>query len=298
MAQFTAVPTRHLAEFARILQPERDKEHREMSIAQLLHSLRAKFDQDEKDISASLLHYQDAVAELQSQKSRVQFALPYDDTEGDPEQRKHTVYPATPPRPDPETLARLMEVSYTEWSESIYEDTTGESKLAEWLASFANKDLDPLAPEACRLNRPSLPTKGNVAADSSLAVSSAESSLEPLDHFFLPPFATPNKMLPPKSYNPNPSADFEGTRRRRALSDPPTPSKRETPQPHIRSRSTSHNTILQHKERVGHLARCENGYAGDSLRANSVPKSPAFSPYSPRFEEHPETTDLSPSIGN
>jgi hypothetical protein len=297
MTQLTALPTRHLAEIARISQQERDTEQNGVSVAQLLHVLRAKFDQDEKVISGNLLHYQDAILEPQSQKPRVHFTLRDESPEAN-EERKHRVYPATPQRPDPEALAKLMEVSYTEWSDSTYEDTTGDSKLAEWLASFANKDLPLRSPvTSTQGSLPSSTLRKPSLHDTSVGAG-VENSLDSdqFQPFFLPAF-TPASDTPYSRRHI--LVNVGQSPRRRALSDPPSLAKRETHQSYTRSHSISHTTLSQKKTQSFHRVNFEDETrTDDSSGVASFIKPGAFSPFSLKFIQPPEASDSSQPIGS
>jgi hypothetical protein len=298
MTQFTTLPTRHLAERARISQLERDTEQNGVSVAQILHLLRVKYDQDEEAISTNLLHYQDAVLESQPQRPSVQFVLPDNSIGANDEERKHRVYPVTPQRPDPEALAKLMEVSYTEWSDSAYEDTTGDSKLAEWLASFANKDLDLLGSGTSIQNPIPLHTIGKTSLHDTSAGSAIETSLDSdlSQPFLLPAFASPSNISLPKCHV---SVNVDSSSRRRAVSDPPTPSRPKGHRPHTRSRSISHITLSPQKKQSDSHAGFENDvHADGSLGAASSIKSSAFSPLSFKCMQISEAPELSPTIGN
>jgi hypothetical protein len=112
----------------------------DIAVRELLSRVRVEFEQDDEKMATHLLHYQDIVVqESQTQEPKVQFELP-DEEQCRPNRR---IYPPTPARPSMETLAKLMEVSYTEWSQPSYEDTSADSKLAEWLASFARDQKSP-----------------------------------------------------------------------------------------------------------------------------------------------------------
>lgn len=291
MAEFTAIPARPLAEFARTLQKERDKENDSISVVQLLHILRCKFEQEEEAISAALLHYRDSTLQLQQQRSKVHFTLPGESAEADAEECKpaRRVYPVTPQRPDPGTLAKLMEVSYTEWSESSYEDTTGDSKLAQWLASFASKDLNLPGPSPSSKEISPAHTMKEVTVDNASNINDTLDSSS--SQLFLPlAFASPDNSPYFQRHHPNASL-HDSSPRRRALSDPPNPSKRVDQNVHTRSRSTSHSTFSAQKEHLNE--------GTDSGRVTVFPslKTSTFSPFSFKFRQFHGEADLSPSLG-
>lgn len=300
MVEFTEIPARPLAEFARLLQKERYSENCSISVTQMLQILRCRFQQEEEIISTTLLHYQDGVLQSNAPKPTVQFALHDESQKADDEERKplRRVYPVTPQRPDPSTLAKLMEVSYTEWSDSSYEDTTGDSKLAQWLASFANKDLN--------LSRPD-PALGGASPTQTIKKNFIDNGCEqtPLSDspyssspqsFLLPAFTSPALSPYSRRHHPNASIHNDVSPRRRALSDPPTPSKRMQYQVHTRSCSTSHNELSPRKEQVNHDA--DEMKDGRRMLTFSFMKSPALSPFRLRNRQASETTNFSPSTAS
>ena len=301
MAEFTTIPSRPLAAFARNLQQERDMEHHDVSVAQLLQILQCKFEQEEQALSAALLHYQDAALQAQLQRPHVQFARQDESAEAENDQSKppRRVYPVTPQRPDPTALAKLMEVSYTEWSESSYEDTTGDSKLAQWLASFANKDLNlsgidsgskELPQTRTTTSTPAFNTGENARIDDSFESGSSNS-------FLLPAFASPRHSPYSQRLHPNVSLHAYSSPRQRALSDPPTPSKRTDRQVHARSRSTSHSTTSPQKKWLIQAPNGEESTNGSPLRMLPFLKPSTFSPLAFKFLQASEATDRSPSTG-
>ncbi|CAG7849275.1 SubName: Full=Uncharacterized protein {ECO:0000313/EMBL:CCA69502.1} [Serendipita indica DSM 11827] len=131
MAHFTPIPSRTRAEMRQIVTIQ---DENEVSVAELLQQLRARFDED--DIQARILHYPDStIDEYYVEEEAEDVAMEPVVPKNNPPRR----IPPTPARPDHDTLAKLLEVSSDDDSnDESYEDTTADSQLAEWLASFTN----------------------------------------------------------------------------------------------------------------------------------------------------------------
>lgn len=117
------------------------------SVIDLLRRVQLRFDQEEVETAAQLLHYTDITLDdpLSSDSSSVR-AFAKASTDVNDEQwkvpRKHHIQPPIPVRPSEETIAKMMDVSYVEWDDASYEDTTADSRLADWLATFADPNPD------------------------------------------------------------------------------------------------------------------------------------------------------------
>lgn len=215
MVIFTQLPTRKSAQVGRLLVQDADLEPApDIAIRELLSRVRLEFEKDDEKMASHLLHYRDIVVqESQSQELRVQFELPYETTEADEEQCRpnRRVYPPTPARPSMETLARLMDVSYTDWSQPSYEDTSADSKLAEWLASFAqDQRSSSLEDSIGKLMR-----KPSNTPEASTRKTSLFNNIQPA-------FGSPGQT-PWRPHNRARSQNSSSGTRRRAVSDPVSP---------------------------------------------------------------------------
>ncbi|PVG04164.1 hypothetical protein CPB86DRAFT_810037 [Serendipita vermifera] len=142
MAHYTQLPERRLTKHSRDSRSYTSSKGDALSTDVLLSQLQTEFDKDEEKMSQNILFYRDVVIEEhQKQENKVRFLPELSKSGLDDEQWKpsssRTKYPPTPAKPSPSTIARMMDISYTSWSNSSYEDTTADSKLADWLASFA-----------------------------------------------------------------------------------------------------------------------------------------------------------------
>lgn len=141
MLSLTPIPQRNIARFNRLVAQQRDSEP-DLAILQLISRLQLEFEKDEQKLSSQLLHYKDIVIkDTQHVDQRVHFSLPNSSPDSNGPQRKK-VYPPTPVKPSMEMLKKLLEISYSEYSTSSFEDTSADSKLAEWLASFAKESTN------------------------------------------------------------------------------------------------------------------------------------------------------------
>jgi hypothetical protein len=156
MTHYTQLPKRRFTTPNRISSNYSSLDEDALPTAALLSRLQAEFDKDETRMNQNILFYQDiAIGTRQKQVNRVRF-LPTS-TEGlmEDEQWKPSgriKYPPTPAKPSPSTIARMMDISYTSWSSSSYQDTTADSKLAEWLASFAVEENNGANPDISTRN--------------------------------------------------------------------------------------------------------------------------------------------------
>jgi hypothetical protein len=166
MAYYTQLPERRFIKHDRISSSYTGLDEDALSTAALLSRLQAEFDKDETRMNQNILFYQDVGIETrQKQVNRVHFSPTsteglMEDGQWKPPSR--IKYPPTPAKPSPSTIARMMDISYTSWSSSSYQDTTADSKLAEWLASFAveensgvNPDISTRNPFIVHVNEPS-----------------------------------------------------------------------------------------------------------------------------------------------
>ncbi|CAG8561986.1 652_t:CDS:1, partial [Acaulospora colombiana] len=144
MAHYTQLSERHVSKCARNSRNHTSSDEEGLSTDVLLSQLQEEFDKDEARMSQNILFYQDVVIEDRKKPGNKVRFFPeqsksvLDDEQWNPPSRMK--YPPTPAKPSPSTIARMMDISYTSWSSSSYDDTTADSKLADWLASFAEEE--------------------------------------------------------------------------------------------------------------------------------------------------------------
>jgi hypothetical protein len=107
--------------------------------------VQVRFDQDEVETATNILHYSDiTLSEPSILSSTSEMVVTTPPTELNGKQWKpllsHQLSPPVPTRPSKEELAEIMDISYVEWDDNSFEDTTADSRLADWLATFADHE--------------------------------------------------------------------------------------------------------------------------------------------------------------
>ncbi|KAG8869824.1 hypothetical protein FRC20_000819 [Serendipita sp. 405] len=280
MAQLTRIPDRHRAELAEILIQDRTSGEESPSVAELMFQLRLKFAKEDEEISSKILYYEDPMfGDSVDGRSDPNGSRDAVHEKKECKQLRAQVQPPPPPRPDSSTLAKLLEVSSTEWSDLSDLDTTADSKLAVWLASFAksNTNVDCPIQNTLALHLASSPDQSGSIVDESLNDSFALHLSE-----VAPPGHTPWKPRHSRLDIP-----YLYSKRPRALSDPGTPCPK---LPFLTVRDSEDSTIDNSVIRS----------SGDSNQSYySAPSSQLrfFPPFD--FEVHPQPsvmTQLDPEL--